>query len=48
MSNKNLWKTIKPLLTNKEGFTNDFIILDKEGKVISNVKALVELFYAKT
>lgn len=44
MSNKNFQKTTNTFLTYKEGYTDDFITIDKNGEMISNVKTLVEFF----
>ena len=44
MSNKKFWSTVKPFLTNKDGISNDFISVEKDGDLISNEKERVELF----
>ena len=43
-SNKKFWSTVKPFLTNKDGISNDFISVEKDGDLISNEKERVELF----
>ena len=44
MSNKKFWSTVKPFLTNKEGISNDFISVEKDGDLISNEKEIVKVF----
>ena len=44
MSNKKFWSTVKPFLTNKDGISNDFISVEKDGDLISNEKEIVRLF----
>ena len=44
VSNKKFWSTVKPFLTNKEGISNDFISVEKDGDLISNEKEIVKVF----
>ena len=45
MTNKKFWSTtIKPFLTSKLHFSNDFITIEKDGELISHEKELFELF----
>ena len=44
MTSKIFWDTVKPILTNKGGTSGDVIILEENGKLISNEKEIVEIF----
>ena len=44
MSNRTFWKTVKSFLTNKGCMTNDCINFEKDGDIVRDEKALVELF----
>ena len=44
MTNKLFWKTIKPFLTNKGKISSNTIILEEDGKLVSNEEELVEIF----
>ena len=44
ISNKKFWQTIKPLVSNKNGFSNSNIMLIEEDKLITDEKKLVECF----
>ena len=44
MTNKKVWRTVKPFLTNNGCISNDFIGIENEGNLICNEQELVELF----
>ena len=44
LTNKEFWKTIKPFLTNKGYFSNDFITIKDGNGFVSDEKELVEMF----
>ena len=44
MTNKEFWKVMKPALTNKGVISSDVIILEENGKLISDESKLVEIF----
>ena len=44
MSNRTFWKTVKSFLTNKGCMTNDCINFEKDGDIVRDERALVELF----
>ena len=43
-SNKEFWNLVKPFLTNKGTFSNDFITIEDKDRFIDDEKELVELF----
>ena len=43
-TNKNIWKAIKPFLTNKSCLENSDIMFRGDDKMITNEKNLVQLF----
>ena len=44
MTNKEFWKVMKPVLTNKGIISSDVIILEENGELISDESKLVEIF----
>ena len=44
MTNREFWKVFKPLLTNKGFLSSNTIILEEDGKLVSDEKELVEIF----
>ena len=44
MTNKKVWRAVKPFLTNNGCISNDFIGIENEGNLICNEQELVELF----
>ena len=44
MENNKFWETIKPFITNKNGLNNNSIILNKDNKIITREKELVNIF----
>ena len=44
MTNKDFWRVMKPALTNKGVISSDVIILEENGKLISDESELVEIF----
>ena len=44
MSNKTIWNTVKPFITNKNGLTNNDITITHNNTAITDEKQLTELF----
>ena len=44
IENNKFWETIKPFITNKNGLNNNSIILNKDNKIITQEKELVNIF----
>ena len=44
ISNKNVWQTIKPLVSNKNGISNSNIMLIEEDKLITDEKKTGGMF----